>query len=93
MPVGSFPTGFSYYGARDMAGNVWEWVADWWDPGYYSVSPTRNPQGPLTPTQNKVLRGGAFGNARWQLRTAHRHTGGPDGYARDHGFRCAKSAP
>jgi formylglycine-generating enzyme required for sulfatase activity len=92
MPVGSFPTGFSYYGARDMAGNVWEWVADWWDPNYYSVSGTRNPQGPLTPTQNKVLRGGAFGNARWQLRAAHRHTSGPDGYARDHSFRCVKSA-
>ncbi len=93
LPVGSFPEGFSYYGARDMAGNVWEWVADWWDPNYYSVSATRNPQGPLTPTQNKILRGGAFKNARWQLRTAHRHTGGPDGYAPDHGFRCAKSAP
>ena len=92
MPVGSFPDGFSYYGARDMAGNVWEWVADWWDPNYYSVSATRNPQGPLTATQNKVLRGGAFGNAKWQLRTAHRHTSGPDGYAPDHGFRCAKSA-
>jgi formylglycine-generating enzyme required for sulfatase activity len=92
MPIGSFPSGFSYYGARDMAGNVWEWVADWWDPNYYSVSATRNPRGPLTPTQNKILRGGAFGNALWQLRAAHRHTSGPDGYAPDHGFRCAKNA-
>ena len=44
MPVGSYEAGKSPYGLYDMAGNVWEWVNDWYDPHYYENSPKRNPQ-------------------------------------------------
>ncbi|HTP07315.1 MAG TPA: SUMF1/EgtB/PvdO family nonheme iron enzyme, partial [Anaerolineae bacterium] len=48
--VDSHPNGASPYGAVDMAGNVWEWVADWYDETYYTRSPQANPTGPLTGT-------------------------------------------
>jgi len=88
-PVTAFPNGASPYGVLGMAGGVWEWVADWYDPFYYQSGPTVDPLGPGQ-TRDKVLRGGAFGNAYWKQRTAHRHFGGADGYSQDHGFRCAK---
>jgi formylglycine-generating enzyme required for sulfatase activity len=59
--VGSYPQGTSPYGALDMTGNVWEWVNDWWQSDYYSVSPDENPPGPTTGTY-KVLRGGYWDN-------------------------------
>jgi formylglycine-generating enzyme required for sulfatase activity len=62
-PVGSYPNGASPYEALDMAGNVWEWVADWYDEGYYSQSPGRNPPGPDS-GEYRVLRGGSWGNYR-----------------------------
>ena len=46
MPVESYEAGKSPFGAYDMAGNVWEWVADWYDPLYYEKSPPTNPKGP-----------------------------------------------
>ena len=57
--VGSFPAGTSPYGCLDMAGNVWEWCADWYDAGYYKTAPARNPPGPATGT-SRVLRGGSW---------------------------------
>ncbi len=66
--VGSYPSGASPYGALDMAGNVWEWVADWYDSGYYGNAPSENPQGPSSGGY-RVLRGGSM-NAKFSLTTA-----------------------
>jgi formylglycine-generating enzyme required for sulfatase activity len=57
--VGSYPDGVSPYGALDMAGNVWEWVDDWYNGGYYCVSPGENPLGPTSGTA-RVVRGGSW---------------------------------
>ena len=78
----------SPYGVLGMAGNVWEWVNDYYDPYYYGAAPDSNPPGPVQ-SPDRVLRGGSFNNAWWALRAPHRHHGGAQGYAFDHGFRCA----
>ncbi len=57
--VGAYPNGASPYGAFDMAGNVWEWVADWYDANYYANSPRVNPQGP-TLGERRTRRGGSW---------------------------------
>jgi formylglycine-generating enzyme required for sulfatase activity/regulator of RNase E activity RraB len=87
--VTAFPNAASPYDVLGMAGGVWEWVADWYDPLYYQHGPTINPTGPGQ-TRDRVLRGGAFDNSTWKQRTAHRHFGGATGYSHDHGFRCAR---
>jgi eukaryotic-like serine/threonine-protein kinase len=58
-PVGSYPNGASPYGVMDMAGNVWEWVNDWYKSDYYAISPESNPVGPADGLY-KVERGGAW---------------------------------
>jgi formylglycine-generating enzyme required for sulfatase activity len=86
--VGSHPTGASPYGALDMAGNVWEWVSDWYDGDYYSVSPYKNPQGPETGAY-KVLRGGSWYSGWSSVRAAYRSYGDPMLLGSRVGFRCA----
>lgn len=92
--VGFYPLGASPYRALDMAGNVLEWVNDWYDPSYYSGSPYANPPGPVSGNA-KVLRGGSFNYFGERVRVASRHTYDPDvSYFFWHiGFRCAGSAP
>jgi formylglycine-generating enzyme required for sulfatase activity len=90
-PVGSYPGGVSPYGAHDMAGNVWERVADWLDANYYQRSPERNPAGPSA-GQFKVLRGGSWNSTPMDLRAARRGMSTPDSGGYDVGFRCARGS-
>jgi eukaryotic-like serine/threonine-protein kinase len=88
-PVGSFPAGASASGVLDLAGNVWEWTADWYAP--YTADPTTDPKGPATGTL-RVVRGGDFTGfmADW-ARPAYRWKTDPDTYNHAIGFRCAAS--
>jgi formylglycine-generating enzyme required for sulfatase activity len=90
-PVGQYESGKSFYGAYDMAGNVWEWVADWYDVNFYSISPSSGPLGPRTGDQ-KVVRGGAFDRPESMVRTTVRAPFPQDETNSSVGFRCAKDA-
>ena len=90
-PVGSYPTGVSPYGAHDMGGNVWEWVADWYARAYYERSEARNPMGPDSGSA-RVLRGGSWLSNRFNLRSAGRNASTPDSRFDYVGFRCARGA-
>jgi formylglycine-generating enzyme required for sulfatase activity len=87
--VGSFPKGASPYGVLDMAGNVYEWVADWYDPTYYSTSPAENPVGPKSGIK-RSKRGGAWGIRILAARSDYRDAFYPSYRGDDMGFRCAK---
>ena len=88
--VGSYPLGASPFGALDMAGNVAEWVNDWWASDYYSNSPTNNPPGPASGSY-RIIRGGGGHNDWFGVRTSSRYVNLPSGGGNDHGFRCARS--
>lgn len=92
MPVGSYETGKSPYGAYDMAGNVWEWVADWYDPMYYEKSPPKNPKGPETGT-DKVLRSSSWAVETPLVRIFTRVKSDPTIRNESTGFRCAMDVP
>lgn len=88
VPVGSYSGGVSPYGAHDMASNVWEWVADWYDANYYLSAPSRNPRGPDS-GQLRVRRGGSWYDIPRNMRTSTRSSYGPDVPSSGLGFRCA----
>jgi eukaryotic-like serine/threonine-protein kinase len=90
--VGSYAAGASTYGVLDMAGNVREWVNDWYDSAYYAHSPDRNPQGPDS-GKDRGLRGGSWGeDAASGVRSADRGWLGPPQLGNTIGFRCALPA-
>jgi len=90
--VGSYPTGASPYGALDMAGNVLEWVADWFGETYYGSSPSSNPTGPAS-GDSRMLRGGACYTDESVIRSAHRIYFSPDKHYNYIGFRCVLASP
>jgi serine/threonine-protein kinase len=89
--VGTYKKGASFYGAFDMAGNVWEWVADWYGSDYYSNSPSINPAGPSS-GDGRVLRGGAWYHSAYLVRSTYRNWLEPENSSNYIGFRCARDA-
>lgn len=89
-PVGTYLQGESPYSLLDMAGNVWEWVKDWYDVNYYFSAPLANPLGPGA-GEYRVVRGGAWGNVGNGLRAAIRDRNLPSDAYNNLGFRCART--
>lgn len=88
-PVGNYPSGVSPYGALDMAGNVWEWVNDWYDKNYYTQGIDTNPEGPSS-GKVRVQRGGSW-DTKWDyLRSAYRGSYIPTNTNSITGFRCVE---
>jgi formylglycine-generating enzyme required for sulfatase activity len=90
-PVDSYADGVGPHGALNMAGNVWEWVADRYSPDYYVNSPRIAPQGPSV-GEMRIHRGGSWDSAEWFVRTAYRYPALPGHHASTVGFRCALSS-
>ncbi len=88
-PADTFAEGASWCGALNMAGNAWEWVQDWYDEGYYTMTPSQSPSGPPDGTQ-RVLRGGSWRSAPYNTRGSYRFSAPPDQRDITWGFRCAR---
>lgn len=90
VEVISFSGGRSLFGVLNMAGNVAEWVNDWYSPNYYALPEASgvNPQGPAVGT-DRVVRGGSWDTRPFFVRTVHRQHFRPDDTSLDRGFRCA----
>lgn len=87
QPVRACPP--NAYGLFGMAGNLWQWVADWYDPMYYAASPESNPRGPAS-GRFRLIRGGAWLCADTRmLSCSHRHKVPADTYSYSIGFRVA----
>jgi formylglycine-generating enzyme required for sulfatase activity len=86
-----YDLGQSSYGVYNMAGNVWEWVNDWYADDYYRSSPRENPQGPESGNE-KVLRGGSWKDDYQEMRSVNRGAENPRYSSNDIGFRCARDA-
>ena len=93
VAVSSFPLGASPYGVLNMAGNVAEWVSDWYDPRFYSrpEATIANPKGPTSGTE-KVIRGGSWDALPFFARTVHRQSQDPLKPVAFIGFRCVEDA-
>jgi formylglycine-generating enzyme required for sulfatase activity len=86
-PVLEYPMGAAQYDVLDMAGNVFEWAADWYAADYYANSPHNNPTGPAF-GEVRSVRGSTFKTGLEQIESALRYFLGPDEYRPDLGFRC-----
>lgn len=91
-PVASFAYGRSSAGLYDMGGNVWEWVADWFAPNYYTESPGVSPKGPET-GEERVVRGGSWFDTANFMAAAIRFPSAPTNADGTIGFRCAADLP
>jgi formylglycine-generating enzyme required for sulfatase activity len=89
-PLRFYDKNVSFYGVRDMTGNVWEWCLDWYAGSeYYAVSPKNNPAGPLSGS-SRVLRGGGWVDSAYYHRAANRNSSFPENRNPIQGFRCVR---
>ena len=89
-PVASKPAGRNRYGLHDMAGNVWEWVRDYYSLSFYSVSPTKNPVNRKRGSGYKVVRGGSWKTRYDKLHMTYRSEAWPSKKSATIGFRCVR---